>query len=320
MGMGSGRLARILAGVAAAFLVVAAVPQVAAADSGFKIRDRHVTDPAGMTSEPDRGHYWVVSGGSGPVRAWAIDAKGVPQGPAASQNQAQNIQALAERDRNLYLGDVGGLRQTVTVWRLRDPVPTTTVKEASAYRLSYPDGSHSAKAIMVDSRKRIYVVTVGEPGAIYRTPKSPSREGTTQLEKIASAPNNVVDAVMLPDGGAVMRSYTKLYFLDADWKVESTESIPDQPQGGALTLSLDGKSVVAAAGSGGTTEVFPLPQQPDPERPTQKPKPSEAEVEPGDEEQGLGAATVIPQTGTAVTIAAAMVVAVLAGLVVLVRR
>ncbi len=319
MGMGCGRLARIVAGVAASLLLVVAVPQVAEAETGFRIGDRHVMDPSGMAADPERERYWAVAGGYGQVRAWAMDAEGVPLGPAAAQNQAQSVQAVAELNGNLYLGDVGGVRSTVTVWRLRGPVPTTTVREAGAYRLSYPDGSHSSKAMMVDSRRRVFVVTIGEPGAIYWTPKRPSLEETTQLEKLASAPNNVVDAVMLPGVGAVMRSYTVLYFLDSEWNVVSTEPIPDQPQGGALALSLDGRSVVAAAGSDGATQVFPIPEKLIPERP-EKQQPSETEMEPGDEEQGLGGPTVIPQTGTAVTVVAAMGVAVLAGLVVLVRR
>jgi hypothetical protein len=320
MMMGRSRLVGVLAGVAASVLALTSVPQVAAADPGFTIGDRHVTDPAGMSADQEHNRYWAVAGGSGAVRAWAVDGSGVPLGPAAAQNQAQSVQGTAYRSGNLYLGDVGGLRSNVTFWRLRAPVPTTTVREARAYRLRYPDGSHRSKAIMVDSRGLFYVVTNDSSGAIYRTPKRPSHEEVTVMARVADAPSNVVDAVSLPHGGAAMRSPEKLYLLDDKWKVVATESIPNQPQGGALALSLDKKSVIAAAGSGGSTEVFPLPEQFKPNRPAPKPVATEEEPEPDEREQGEAEPTVIRQTGTAVTVAAAMGIAVLAGLVVLFRR
>lgn len=321
MSVRTGGLARVPAVLAASILLGIGTPLVAAADAGFTIGDSHVKSPAGLTADVPNDRYWAVAAGSGQVRAWALDASGVPLGPADSLDRAINVQAATAVGGDLYIGDVGGIRNNLTIWKLTGPVPTTTVRAAKAYRLRYPDGAHASRAMMVDDDKRIYVITSGSSGRIYRTPKAPKSDEMTVLEKVASAPEGVVDAVMLPGGQYSLRTASKLYFFDENFKKISSEPIEGQPDGEALAMSLDGKSVIAAAGSQGSTVRFSLP--PEPERPAgepggSKPKPKPTATRPADGEKSI--ITTFPQTGTAMAIVGAIGAAVLAGLVVLVRR
>lgn len=308
-----GRLAAFVAAVA---LLVGAVPQAAFAEPGFVIGDKRVRDPAGLATDVPHQRYWAVPRGSGPVRAWALDASGTPLGPAASQDRATNIAALAAAEGDLFIGDVGGSRRSVTIWRLVAPVPTTTVRAATPYRLRYPDRARTSGAIMVDQQQRFYVITSGKPGIIYRTPEAPKADEVTTLEKVGEAPDNVVDAVMVGGGQSAMRSADTLYLLDATWTVVSSEPIAGQPSGGALTVGLDGRSLIAAAGNEGTTETFALASSTTvaPHAPSPPPTPGVAP------DTARGRLEVFAQTGTAVAVVAALGLAVIAGVVVLLRR
>lgn len=302
-------------------LIGVGLPISAAAETGFVIQDSHVASPVGMAADFEYQRYWAAAGGSGQLRVWAVDPTGVPLGPAASLDQTVSVQALAAVDDDLYVGDIGGLRLNLTVWKMTGPVPTTTTRAAKSYRLRYPDGSHYAKAMMVDAKGRVYVVTTGSAGKIYRTPKKPSSDELTVLEQVGDAPSpRIVDAVMLANGKSAMRSAANLYLLDEVFNKISSEKIPDQPDGGALALALDGKSLVAAAGSGGSAELMALPPEPEQQASDSEDSASKTKPKKGSSNKEKSVLSTIPQTGTAIAVVGALGVAALAGLVVLVRR
>lgn len=306
---------RTVAGLGVATLVALAAP-AALAQEGFTIGEPRAVPPAGLTVEAQRTRYWAVAPGAGRLTAYALDRAGEPLGSVDSFDYAQSLQAVAFRSPHLYLGDVGGVRRIVTVWRMEGPVPTTSIHRATPFRLRYPDGSHNAGTILVDLDRRLYVVTKGTPGAIYRAPERPSDEQTNDLELVGEAPDGVTDGVVLFDGRVVLRSATRLFTLDPDtWEVVDDARIPGQPEGAALAQELDGAGVLAGADAAGRVVALEVPG---PTPATPAPVPTEAVRTPAP--TGTEDNPAITQTGTTASLLAAAVVAALAGLVVLLKR
>ena len=63
----------------------------------------------------------------------------------------------------LYMGDIGGSRSTVTVWRVPEPAVTgggvTPLAGAEGIEARYPYGSFNAESMAVGADGTIYVIT-----------------------------------------------------------------------------------------------------------------------------------------------------------------
>lgn len=308
---------RAVAALGVVALVALAGPPVLAQDAGFTIAEPRAVPPAGLTVEAQRTRYWAVAPGGGRLTAYALDASGQPLGSVDSFDYAQSLQAVAFRAPYLYLGDVGGVRRIVTIWRMEGPVPGTSIHRARAFRLRYPDGSHNAGTVLVDLDRRLYVVTKGSSGGIYRAPERPSDEETTELERVGDAPDDITDGVVLFDGRIVLRSATRVYTLDPDsYDVVADAKLSGQPEGLALAQSTDGDRVLAGSDAAGEVVALDVPG---PAPATAAPVPTVV-VRTPPPAGGDGDTSAIEQTGTTTALIAAAAVAALAGLVVAVRR
>jgi hypothetical protein len=135
--------------------------------------------------------------------------------------------------------------------------------------VAYPDGPHDAEALAVHPRTgRVYVVTKGRSGGgVYALPERPTRTGVNRLERVASAPAMVTDAVFLPDGsGLVVRTYTHAVLLDADRFLQvASDVMPLQPQGETVALAPGNRGLlVGSEGRGSLVQRVPAPRRPRP--------------------------------------------------------
>ena len=273
--------------------------------------------PLGMATDHARERYWVLDSASGRLRLTAIAADGTVEGDFVSNDTLTNAQALAFADGSAYVGDVGGARARVTIYQVTEPWPGTDILRAVAYPLAYPDGRHDAAAIMVDARHRVYVITTGAGAGIYRAPQTLGTDAPNALERVADAPAGVTDATVLRDGRFVVRTPTAVIALDGDTFAPVGESaIGVTQRGQSLTESLDDGEVVTAAGGGGEVTVLAVPG---PAPATAAPQPGAAPAAPPRTDEPSSTRT-FDQVGTTASLLAALVVAVLAGVVVVARR
>lgn len=273
--------------------------------------------PLGMATDHARGRYWVLDSASGRLRLTAIAEDGTVEGDFVSNDSLTNAQALAFAGGKAYIGDVGGARARVTIYQVTEPWPGTDILRAVAYPLAYPDGRHDAAAIMVDARQRVYVITTGTGAGIYRAPQTLGTDAPNALERVADAPAGVTDATVLRDGRFVVRTQTAVIALDGDGFAPVGESaIGVTQRGHALTESIEGGEVVTAAGSGGELTALAVPG---PAPATAAPQPGAPPAAPPRTDEASQTRTV-DQIGTTASLLAALVVAVLAGVVVVARR
>lgn len=312
------RIARRIAAAAAALALVGA-PVVApasarAAEPAFALQGTR--PPLGLATDHARDRYWVLTSTSGRLTLQAYTATGVLEGQMNSRDTVTNAQALAFVGGEAYVGDIGGSRPSVVVYRVTEPWPGTEINHAPSYRLAYPDGRHDAAALLVDSNRRLYVITAGNGAGIYRAPADPVAGGESALERVADAPAGVTDGVVLMDGRFVLRTDTQLHTLNpADWSTLGVADIGVAETGRAITQTADEAGVLTGMDAERRLSVSAIPG-PAPAQPTAQPT-----RVPADTSAAVGEDTrTYAQTGTTTAIVAALAVAALAVVVVLLRR
>lgn len=195
-------LRRLAAGLGATLILIGATP-AHAAEPEFTLSGYQA--PVGLATDMERGRYWVLTSVSGTLTLHAYAADGSDEGSMNSRDSVTNMQALAFVDGQAYVGDVGGVRSQVNIYRVRDPWPGTEINHAKVHTFAYPDGSHQAAAILVDANHRMYVVTTGNDPGIYEAPKGAPSGETSDLKRVADAPADVTDGTVLEDGRIVLR-------------------------------------------------------------------------------------------------------------------
>lgn len=309
-------LRRLGAALLAAGVVLAAAPPVAAGD-GFDLTVTGVSQPVGMATDHHRQRYWVAAPNpGGMLTLYSVDAQGRYEGRMRSRDSVRNVQAIAFVFDQMFVGDVGGKRETVTIYVVPSPWPTTEINHARQIRLTYPDGAHDSAAIFADADARLHVVTRTTPAAIYAAPAQPSETEPNELERVAEAPEGVTDATVLLDGRVAVRTAERAYVLDPDdWSVEAELPIEEGQRGMSLTEALGQRAVITAADADGWAVEVAIPG-----RETAQPSPpatrAPVQVVPADPED----TRTFQQTGTVVAMIAALAVALVSAAVVLVKR
>lgn len=315
-----------LAALAAAVTLWAA-PAAVAEERAFVLAGGVVTHPAGMATDHLNQRYWALQSSSGTLSVQAFDATGARLGAVSSRDRITNVQALAFSSQQLFIGDIGGSREKVTILQMDRPLPGTEINKSMQISLAYPDGAHDAAAIMADASARLYVVTKGPKAGIYAAPAVVSvlpAWATTpavanKMTRVADAPADVTDATMLVDGRIALRSTAGgVTVLDAaTYQTLGTQPIAAVQKGGSLTQSLDKATLLGAAGTEGSVVAVGIPG-PAPAQPTatstKKPTESQPQVTQPEENKSY------EQTGTMVALVAAVGAALLASAVVLLKR
>lgn len=296
-------------------LLIGVVPP-AAAEPLFTLAGGRA--PVGLATDHERQRYWVLDRSSGRLTIEAYQADGTAEGAMNSRDYVSTMQALAFVDGQAYVGDLGGARSQVDVYRVRDPWPGTEINRARVHTLAYPDGAHRAATLLVDASHRMSVVTTGSDPGIYEAPLDAPSGKSSVLTRVADAPDDVTDGTVLRDGRIVLRTRTTLYTLDPQTYavVDEAELADDERYGWSVTESVTGGTVIT-----GATAALELSEHPVP-GPT--PAATEAPAEPTMAVDPTEAAetveVTIAQSGTTLALLTAAGVAALAALIVLIKR
>lgn len=265
---------------------------VAAVTADDPVTDRTPTDPAltensGLAFSLRRpGVLWTVNDSGNPPVVLALGPDGgtvarvrVPGVPnvdweavaAFRGPRGESLLAVAD------IGDNAARRTTVEIDVLPEPARTgaSTQAPTARLRLTYPDGAHDAETLLVDAkRQRMFIVTKGLSATVYAVPPSvwpgTARAGATRsgtLSAVGELPLFfATDGAVLPDGHAVVRTYTALALLsppaDGDVRVLATTSLPAQRQGEGLAVDAAGTAVwLSSEGRDQPVLRLPLPAE-----------------------------------------------------------
>lgn len=290
-------------------------PALATAEPVFSLAGSRA--PAGMATDHQHDRYWVLASTSGKLTLHAYGADGTDEGYMNSRDYVTNVQAVAYVNGSAYVADSGSSRSQVEIYWVRAPWPGTEINHAKVYTFTYPDGSHRAKAILVDADHRISVVTSGTDAGIYQAPADATTGTTAALTRVADAPAEVTDGTVLRDGRIVLRTASTVYTLDpTTYETLGSADLELTENGMSVTESVAGASLLT--GATGAQEVSES-AVPGPAPATTAPSP-EATEEAEDTESTEDAQPVVPQTGTRWALIAAGALAVLAALFALVKR
>ncbi len=227
-------------------------------------------------SRRTEGMLWVNGDGPEPV-VYAVSVAGEPAGQVKIRGAGTKdweAVAVAECDAGscLYvadIGDNGGKRKSIAVYRVTEPLPTDSESAvAQVFHAEYPDGAQDAEAMWVTDRREVYIVTKGETKSVsvYRFPKTARNKHTSKLEKIVSLADKdpkrrdmVTDAGISPDGKwVVLRTSSALLFYPSAGLAAGKAGEPSrfdlaslkEPQGEGVALLDDG--TVYLVGEGGS--------------------------------------------------------------------
>ena len=264
-----------LAGVAAVAAALVAAPPAAAQIPGQQPvctpDDAELGELSGLAAGEDR-WYAVADGGR---RLWvavlAPDCSLVDEITARIDPVDVEDLALAA-DGALWLADTGDNdrgRENIALHRL------TPDGEATRFRLSYPDGSRDAEALLLDRAGTPFLVTKEPFGTagVYRPDAELAAPGPIQLRRVASMPLPqtptpggplgsfgsalITGAASSADGSVLaLRTYTDAYLYPApDGDVVAAFSrpplrvpLPGETQGEAIAFTPDGTLLSASEG------------------------------------------------------------------------
>jgi hypothetical protein len=150
----------------------------------------------------------------------------------------------------------------VAVYRVGEPARLRDATVPSVrYRLRYADGPHDAETLLVDPRgNRLYVATKGlTGGGLYRAPARLAADRVNVLQRVARVPPVVTDGAFAPGGrGFVLRDYQGAFAYTAPGRRVGAFELPLQVQGESITVSADGRSVLAGS-EGPESEIWRVP-------------------------------------------------------------
>ncbi len=188
-------------------------------------------------------------------------------------------------DGDLILADVGDnavARTSVQLYRFAEPRPGAKSAEATRFDLQYPDGPHNAEALAVSAdAKAAYIFTKDPSGiaAVFRvdltrtTTQKLAHVGTVTIAGEAGYKANLISAADAVGGTLLLRTFQFGYLLaaprggslgDALHVAPRRFTLPEMPQGEALCISANGRTLVTASESQGDATfdlaVGPTPQ------------------------------------------------------------
>ena len=330
-----------------------AVLPAAAETVEFTIGDPRIAESSGLATDAADSRYWTVNDSGDRGIAYALDSHGNTEGTLEYRAQPVDVEAVAFHRGTLYVADIGDNRERrdfVTIYFFDDAAPGSAPVSYKSYDFSYPDGSHDAETLLVDGAGRLFIVTKGAKGGIYAAPASPSRQGVNKLVRVGDAPAYVTDGTVLPDGRYALRTYVSVEIVDpTTHQVVARAATPPQRQGESITTTFDGSALLigsegkrskvlrvdvptsmAEVPTASATPAATVSPSPSSTRPTASStaataKPSSDNTDPGadtddDTADQAGGGSPLSATGTLAALGLAALVAVVAGVVVVVVR
>ena len=222
------------------------------------------------------GRFWTHNDSSEPV-LFALDGRGSVTGRLRLAGAtAEDWEAVAvgpcASGSCIYvadIGDNGGGRDQITIYRVAEPRDVTGSAQADVFHATYPDGARDAESLLVTTDGRLYVVSKGNkaPVSLYRFPNELRAGATMRLERVGeprdpgapAGPDRITDGAVSPDNRwVVLRgAHTLTFYRTADLLVgrwREAGRIPlaslKEPQGEGVTFGADGSVYVVGEGGG----------------------------------------------------------------------
>lgn len=284
------------------FGLVLGLPLAAAAYDtvAFTIDDSRITESSGLAADPRAGGYWTSNDSGDDGIAFRLDPSGEVAGTLKYRAEPVDVEAVAMHEDRLYLADIGdnqAERDLITVYYFDNARANDDTVSYRSYDFRYPDGAHDAETLLVDKSGRLYIVTKGVEGGIYRAPRAPRRTSVNELDRVGDAPAGVTDGTFLPDDDRIaLLALGTIQILDRDGYQKVAEvSIPEQKQPESMAVSLDGSSLlVGSEGQPSKVYAVPIPggetdSSAEPTAtPSSSPDPDAGEPEPDEESASAG--------------------------------
>lgn len=230
-----------------------------------RVRAPAATELSGLVLSRTRpGVLWTHNDSGDAPRLLAIGLDGrLLADVAVSGAAAFDWEDIAAGPRTLYAGDIGDnvpQRETIVVYRVREPAPGATTAPASRLELRYPDGRHDAEALLRDPASgELVVVTKTRAGRAGIYAARPQPNTTTTLRRrgrLAVRTGEITAGDVSADGSTIaLRSYDRAFV----WRRRAGESVAAalrrrpctagarllaEGQGEALALGVDGRSLL----------------------------------------------------------------------------
>ncbi|KOT38448.1 membrane protein [Streptomyces caelestis] len=244
------------------------VPAASAADGdeGFTLKDPRITESSGLAaSRLHPGVYWTHNDSDDGPYLYAVDGatgETVARLTLTGVGTPRDVEAISVGPGNrIFVGDLGdnlgGTWPYVWIYELPEPkkLEDATVR-ATQYVVKYSDGARDAESMVVHPKTgRVYIIDKKEEGGhLYEGPEKLSPSGDNVFEPVAPVDLWATDAALSPDGE---RLAVRGYFggIHYSWnggrpKREGRLSVPLQGQGESVTYSADGSRLLYGSEGG----------------------------------------------------------------------
>ena len=232
----------------------------------FSFADPAIEESSGLVVD-DGMVLTVNDSGDGPVVHVVDPSDGETVGRTTySPDDVIDVEALAgEPDGTVWVGDIGdngGRRASVTLYRLPPLRSGDRTVEAKRFDLRFADGPTNAEALLVHPVSgRLYVVSKGLLGGrVYAAPERMSTVGVGVLRRVGEVDGMVTDGAFVADGRhVVLRTYSSASVLDPrTWKSLGRFALPHQQQGEGVAVIDGGRSLLLSS-EGRRSELLEVP-------------------------------------------------------------
>jgi hypothetical protein len=155
---------------------------------------------------------WVEQDSGNPPRIYAVSPNGTMRANVLIRNATNHDwEDIAYADGNVWVGDIGGKRNAMKLYWLREPALTTTTAAANDATFRYPSGEpHNSEAMFVDEiSRRVVVITKERSGGkafVYGTSVRDLADGDARvLRPIGTVPFPRPTAADVGERGFILR-------------------------------------------------------------------------------------------------------------------
>ncbi|MHB1010086.1 MAG: hypothetical protein ACYC1E_12775 [Propionibacteriaceae bacterium] len=308
-------------------LWVLGVPAAVADASGFTVTDDRVTSLVGLATDHDHSLYWTAN--STPdtkTSVMTLDPGGRVRAVLTYPQSTTGVLAIGYEANTVYVLDKS---PKANVLRLSYITLPGLVVSGSLpyhfYELVLPETGQTIAALVVAPQKQFAVVSA--QGRVYKAPAKPSLAGTNRLTKVSSGVTSVTGGYYdTVQKAVVLRTPDGIVTADpTTFATRATLPVAGAADGRGIAPALDKQSYLLGQGSGTTVLAVSLSgASPSASGTNPSSASSSPSSSPTDAVAGTPAATgptsQLYGNATRLALGGALVLALLAGLIVVARR